>query len=366
MGLAQGLFRQFARGNVLEHGEVRLLAGELDDVGREQDRHPRAGFRAELGLEVFDDPLLPYEPEIPCQILLPAPEIRREQSRGVLLGHSEHGGSAPVDEQDACILEGNHDGGELRIIDQETIPRIARPQGLLRPLALGDVEDERGDMLFRAGQQGVGEEDGDSGAVPPDIFLFVRSGHSALAQLFDRPLIGGQPFGRRDRPPVDPALFELLARIADQAQIVIVGLDDASRRGGDDDADDVGVDKAAEVLEGPAQGLFRPLAVGDVPPETVVNGFSRAFGELGRHLDIPDFPQSRAMQGFEVIPAGAHDGRDVPANLGGGFGGLDIRELQPGELFPGIPQLPASRVVELQGPRRGRVEDDDSVRRILE
>ena len=120
------------------------------------------------------------------------------------------------------------------------------------------------------------------------------------------------------------------------------------------------------MLEGPAQGLFRPLAVGDVPPETVVNGFSRALGELGRHLDIPDFPLSRAMQGFEVIPAGAHDGRDVPADLSGGFGGLDIREPQPGELFPGIPQLPAGRIVELQGPRRVLVEDDDSVRRILE
>ena len=217
MGLAQSLFRPFALGDVLEHREVRLLAGELDDVGREHDRHPRAGFRAELGLEIFDDPLLPYETEIPCQILLPAPEIRREQSRGVLLGHSEHGGRAPVDEQDACILEGNHDGGELRIIDQETIPRIARPQGLLRPLAFGDVENERSDMLFRARQQGVGEKDRDSGPVPPDIFLFVRGGNPALVQFFDRPLVGGQPFGRRDRPPVDPALFELLSRIADQA-----------------------------------------------------------------------------------------------------------------------------------------------------
>jgi len=95
----------------------------------------------------------------------------------------------------------------------------------------------------------------------------------------DRLLVRRQPFGRSDGPPVDFPVFELFPGVADQAQVIVVGLDDRSGRVGNDDADDVGIGKPPEPLVEPEAVPPQPSGVSDAPRP-------RSRPQHGRHQPV--------------------------------------------------------------------------------
>ena len=96
-----------------------------------------------------------------------------------------------------------------------------------RLFALGDVQNKCGNLFIRTRQHRVGQEDENPCPVTPDILFLVRCAFTPLVQFFDGVIISRKPFGRCYGPPVNPAVFELFARVTNQTQIIIVSFDNA-------------------------------------------------------------------------------------------------------------------------------------------
>jgi hypothetical protein len=115
-----------------------------------------------------------------------------------------------------------------------------------------------------------------------------------------------------------------------------------------------------------AQRFLRPLALGDVTPDTVVYGTIMHFRELRRHVDIPDLTLLGALASFKIAQSFGYHLGNVRLGFFRSLNGFDIAYLQPGEFLARIPQLLVGHFVEFQKPPRLRVNDDNAVGRLFE
>jgi hypothetical protein len=96
------------------------------------------------------------------------------------------------------------------------------------------VEHEAGPFERCPARHGAADEDGHARAVLPDVFLFERRTDSGLEEPAQDELVLRRVFPRRDLRPADEPGQHLLARIAEQRQECVVGLEDTLRVGDED------------------------------------------------------------------------------------------------------------------------------------
>ncbi len=278
--------------DVDRHAQQAPLAGDLDGLGREQDREQLAGLRANLDLEIphasvgrdaLDDvpPVLGVRPDA---------DRGRGAAEDLLARVAQHVGEGPVDVDEAPV---GHRGDRARVrhrVERDGESRLRRAQRLVGPSALGDVGEESvGDPEAVVNVRPVGA------VVEPDP-LAVLALDSVLdvepLAVREEPVVG--PLHAIQIVGVDPSEPEPLALFVDLLLAESVDLLDVR-------ADE---DRASG-------GVAAPRDVGDV-------GHERAVASVGehplRHVPIlpdvgeePSVEAGRDVVALEDAPVGEDD-----------------------------------------------------------
>ncbi len=235
---------------------------------------------------------------------------------------------------------------------------------LLGPLALRDILDDSLEVQRVA--RGIPDEaralpEGDhlaAGLRPLGLEAFhLRVGLQFPAEALH--IVGGIP--------LQPAVGQLLeAGVAEHPAHGLVGHHDAPLHGRPVEPHHRVLEEAGQALPGARLRMLRPLLIGDVPPDAVVDLGARRPDVLHGHMDVPELAALGALQGLEVVVALGHDAAHMLQGAGGRLLGFEIGEAEPRELRPRIAQLAAGLFVEVDDARGGRIEDHDAVLAVFE
>src|SRR5262249_36340610 len=190
------------------------------------------------------------------------------------------------------LAGGSQGGNEAwnRVHDEARLA-LALSHGLLRPLALGQVEDE-GHTLAPSFLEGrATEQHGHAAAVLPEILLLERSHAPGHPVLTDHLCIALAPVGWRQIRPAETAVDDVVAVVSDHAQKRVISLEDAAVEIPDEDPDDVRVDQAPDLR----------LALLDMPIQPCVLQRHRGLrGEQSQDRDAVRGEDTRGQVVLEV------------------------------------------------------------------
>jgi hypothetical protein len=136
-------------------------------------------------------------------------------------------------------------------------------------------------------QYGRADQDGDAGTVLPHVLLLERRALAAPAELVDSPLVQGGVLGRRHLPPLQAPGLHVLARVADDAEKRVVGVEDALGIR-EQDADGRRRHDAPEPLLARPDRLLGPLALGHVVDDEHHGPRAGVAHRADGHLDVEE------------------------------------------------------------------------------
>jgi hypothetical protein len=176
-----------------------------------------------------------------------------------------------------------HDPDEIRI-GEPVEARLAAPQRRFRAPDLRQVDDVADLLVVGAGDARAAERDRNARAVFAHEFFLVLREFAVRRHAGDGAFVERQPFDGRERAPVDHAAFEFLARVADDREKRVVGLDHGAGIVRDDDADDVRVEQQAQTR---VADRARPGVAGAAGEERVAHRAGHGNEAEGSPMAIP-------------------------------------------------------------------------------
>ena len=125
---------------------------------------------------------------------------------------------------------------------------LALPQRFYRPLALGQIEDKANTLTCTFLEHRPADQHRHAASVFPQVLFLEWLGSPDPLELCHGTRVAVAPFRRRQRCPVQATGGEILPVVSHHAEKLVIGLKNAPLDFPDDDADDVGVDQAPDLL----------------------------------------------------------------------------------------------------------------------
>lgn len=158
------------------------------------------------------------------------------------------------------------------VVEHVAKPLLARPQGSLGGLTLGEVEDEGDAFLAPRPDHAVADEDRQRRPVLAEVCFLVRRAPAGLSGFGDGRLVPGQELRRRHLEPADAPGLKVFAAAADHGEKGVVGIDDVTADRAADHADRNRLDEGAITLLALAvAGDLRIVGDGGRDPALIVN-----------------------------------------------------------------------------------------------
>ena len=122
-----------------------------------------------------------------------------------------------------------------------------RPALVLGALALGQVQNERDGLGACVIERRSAYEHSHAAAILAEVLLLEGLAPANGPCLLPCPLVGGQPFDRRDVRPAQPPRCQVVLAVTEHAQECFIRLENGAVEVCDHHPDDVGVDQAPEL-----------------------------------------------------------------------------------------------------------------------